>query len=215
MLVAMPVGDRPGTLARSLDSWARVRVPEDGLSFIFALEPGDEQETMYEVVHRYAQTFGWLITVHRNKTRLGSDYNPGHVLELAFRRESWVTFSGDDVSVASDVAEYLAWGRDCYEHDASVLAVCAFEAGGAPVPQFVRRDVEFSPACFGMWADRWSLLRDWDFRPAPGAGWGSYVQQQMAAASRCVLRPWQSRAQQAGRSASFVRQVPSQDYEER
>jgi hypothetical protein len=215
MLIAMPVDNQPGDLAHSLDSWSRVRPPAgESLEFVFAVEP--EADVAPEVIHRYAGTCGWKVEIFQNENRLGPDLNPGHVLEMAFRRSPAVVFAGHSVLVASDVAEYLRWGLEWSEGDAQCLAVCAFEQhGNTSDPSLAHTDFEFSPACFGLWGSRWDRMRNWDFRPSADFHWADYIQQRhLMASGRYVIKPWQSRSQLiAGpRSSSFVADVGPQSY---
>jgi hypothetical protein len=204
VLIAMPVNDRPGTLARVLHSWSRARPPREGLQFIFAVEPDGDPQLMADIIKRYSVTHDWPSEIHFNQRQLGVDGNPPHVIDLAFEHADRMVYSEDDVVVSEDVAEYLSWGLDRYERDGSVLAVCAFELNGQHDPAAVRRDREFRPTCFAMHRNRWEDgIRSWDFEPRPDFGWDNYIQQRhLMTTGRCVIKPVQSRSQHVGWSGT-------------
>lgn len=214
MLIAMPVDSHsPGDLAHSLDSWSRVRPPGgEPLEFIFAVEP--DPDIVPEVINRYAGTFSWKVDIFQNENRLGPDLNPAHVLELAFRRSPQVVFADASAIVSTDVAEYLSWALEWFEHDAQCLAVCTFEEHGTSLnPSLARTDFAFTPACFGMWGNRWDRMRHWDFKATDDFRWTDYVQQRhLMPTGRYVIKPWQSRSQpiRGPRSASFEQEVEPQ-----
>jgi hypothetical protein len=157
-VVAFTANNRPQYMQETADSWNKVRGIEDA-HVIARVEPGNPE------VERIAGTIGGRVTeVFTNPVQYGALSNPFHALETAFSfGYPFAILAEDDSPVADDVLEFFRWAEMRYHDQSSVLLVCAFQhdAQGGPREAVVQQ--RFVPTIWGIWRDRWDLLRkDWD-----------------------------------------------------
>lgn len=159
LVIAMTVNNRPQYLRETLRSWERARGVEHAL-FVFACEPCCQEALEVCEGFRAARR-----EVFRNPQQQGVLRNPWWALTRAFGYgQDFAVLAEEDMVVATDTIEYLAWARGEYRNEPNVLAVSTHSerpAGGDP--RMVRRIPHFSGWVWGTWADRWAKIGpDWD-----------------------------------------------------
>jgi hypothetical protein len=141
-------------LRAALESWAKVRGVREA-TMLFALEPPANNFPAAEFAAFAARSFPGS-SVHVADERLGCLRNTRRAAELALEREDFAVVAEEDLEVADDTLEYLAWARDAYAQDKDVAAVCAHtRASRLKDPAVVARAPWFSPLVWGTWRDRW------------------------------------------------------------
>jgi hypothetical protein len=220
----MPVYNRPHYLTRVLESWRAVRGIGDA-HLIYRCEPGYPE--VVSMVHRNRPAAAHEAIV--NDRQLGNDQNMLAAVADGFATGAgFVIAAEDDVLVAADLLEYMAWAADHYAADKSVLAVTAWQ-GNPPGPLDEVRRVEwfFGGACWGMWRDRWDEVSGrW---PPSGTGYDGYLWDLCQATRRVCIQPAATRCKNIGEyglntgggfesvwaSQQFTPDIAPQSYRER
>ena len=219
-VVAFTAYNRVGYMREVLESWSHVRGIGDA-ELIFRVEPN--QPEMANLCR--SVSFAKSARAIDNPERYGALGNPWYAMDTGFDTGAeFVVLAEDDSIVSTDVLEYFDWAAREYQHDKSILAVCAFwwpESGGDL--RHVNRQHRFAPTIWGTWADRWHevLGPTWDFDYSY-RGWDWNIIQRIMGDRKCLF-PAQSRSQHIGRdggthmtvslfqeyqSKSFVPDVP-------
>ena len=224
-VLAFPVYNRPHYTVPVLESWRDVRGIEDTY-MIYRLEPG--YPDMVELVASERPPAAGEVIV--NDERLGNDQNMRAAVESAFATGTdFVIAAEDDVLVSHDLLEYMLAMRDRYAADGSVLAITAWqESPPGPLGEVQRTPWFFGGACWGMWRDRWDMVKGgW---PPSGNGYDGYLWRLAQAGGLSVIQPAATRCKNIGefgvnsvgacgfestwKSQQFTPGIPPQDYRE-
>jgi hypothetical protein len=233
--VVMTACRRPYYLRRVLESWAGVRGVGDLAVFRVSLDASDRAAEMAEV----AEGALFPVSLVLNLPPLGVSVNPVEAGSAVFRQYPDVDFlvlAEEDLLVASDVLEYMAWGAENFQAAQEVLAVRAHPGEEGRDIRACRLVDGFSPWVWGTWRDRWAavLAPTWDRSystgdaecPAAGFDWNIDKRVMPKRGLRCLV-PEVSRSQNIGEQegvhalpedfastvlASFREYVPPQRY---
>jgi GNT-I family len=223
-VVTFTTSDRIDYATRTLDSWRNVRGVENAL-LMFSCEPFIE---MVDLV-RSADFAETVIDV--NERTLGNEVNSFKALAAGFETGAgFVIQAEDDVLVAADVLEYLAWAAETYADDESVLTVSGYQNAVRGKPDEVFRRQWFTACIWGMWRRSWDQVRErWPGGPTPHS-WDWYLCEQMKATGTVAIEPCVSRGQHIGVTGAhgshpehlaaeweaqrFTPGMPPQDYRE-
>lgn len=169
--IVMTAWKRPYYLAQTLRTWEKVRGVRDVALFRVALEPSERQDEMGKVTADSTLT----LDVRVNPERLGVLVNPVEAIGAVFREHPHVDFvvaAEEDIVVASDVLEYLAWARDEFAGDRGVLLACAHQRKEGLDPAVARFTGDFAPWVWGVWRGRWEKVLEptWDRDYTSGHG---------------------------------------------
>jgi len=224
--VVVPVYDRTHYVTQTLASWRDVRGIGD-TPVIHSCEPG--QPAMVDLIRQQRPPSPGAVLV--NPEQLGNDQNMKAALTAGFATGAdFVIAAEDDVIVSTDLLEYMAWARDTYAADKSVLAVTAFrfEEPG-PLDAVLRTPWFFGGACWGMWRDRWDEMEPgW---PPSWYGYDLYLWTLAKETGRVCIQPAATRCRNIGEHGTnthgeasgfadvwerqqFVAEVPPQSYRE-
>jgi GNT-I family protein len=176
---------RPRYLEESLASWGRVRGVGRLAWFAVALGDSDVKDDQAEVIAQGARVMGLdsRMTVLPDSPAAAAQHGMHRAVgeALAWLHTAMpyaaVILTEEDIEVSSDALEYFLWALSRWEHDQSVLTVCAHDEGGqgwhvpgigargAGRPQDAVRLVDdFNPWCWATWRSRVPfLLERWDW----------------------------------------------------
>lgn len=194
---------RPQYFGPVVQHWTAVRGLDDWTPLV-SLDPSPRQAQMTAI----ADEAGLPVIV--NHHRYGVLHHPWAALERAFttNQADFAVIAEDDVLVAEDILEFFTWAAD-YFAARHILAVSASSYDG-PGTADTQHDVitrsNFSPMCWGTWADRWrNVLRDtWDHNYSSGtsdqpqSGWDWNINLRIMADWR-IAAPLVSRTDHIGR----------------
>lgn len=203
MIVTLTAATRPFYLVKVLESWSAARHIE-AHSFIFNLEPTQQCQANQELIEQFTAPASKTVIV--NEVKQGPLGNPWHSLERAFAANplSPAILAEDDSTVSNDIFEFFEYTFDAYKDQKDILCVCAYNCNWQHWGDFSTDDLviskHFSPTIWGIWPDRWKILRDmWDFDYSwHGWDWriGDYVIPELGYS---VVKPAHSRAQHIGK----------------
>lgn len=157
MIVAFTVScAREKYLRETLDSWTRARGSRE-CKMVFALEPPGSQFPVEAFSEFARRSFPAGVSVHPAPRPLHCLANTRRAMELALQQEDFGAVAEEDLEVADDVLEYLAWASEAYREDKNVVAVCAHaRASQLSDSAAVVRAPWFNPLVWGTWRDRWT-----------------------------------------------------------
>lgn len=229
MIVVFTVSNRPHYLARTLESWSRVR-GAGGVTARFFCEPGCPEAV--EMCLR--ATFFWNTQVVLHECRAGVLVNPWIALSSAFADRDFAVLAEEDLIVSADTLEYFGWASERFEDDGEVLGVCAHSGAESADLAAVHLADGFSPWVWGTWWDRWgaTLSPTWDKDYSSGgagdSGWDWNINKRiMPRNGYKMVMPEVTRSQNIGQYggahalpadfagtqvASFRENVPPQQY---
>ena len=199
MIVAFTVsGQRPHYLARTLESWQRVR---GQIKYLFVAEPGSNRRTLDLI-----EPLGEIIT-----TPARPDSSPPlfratlptrTALEAGQARDGYTVLAEEDFLVSADVIEYMSWARDTYRDDPSVTAVCTTHGFTRPdaQPADVERGKGFRAGVWATWSDR--SLACW--AESGRLPWDLQLRDQIRAEEKYALFPVQARSTHIGETSTLV-----------
>lgn len=175
MAVSMTAHRRPGYLRRALESWSRARGVGDLALFYVSLDASDRVAEMTEVLRN--ASFPVMLKRHYllNFPARGVSVNPVEAGSAVFRDNPDVDFlvlAEEDLLVADDVLEYMAWGAERFRGCPEVLAVRAHPGAEGRDAGACRLSSGFSPWVWGTWRDRWTGILEptWDRDYSTGDG---------------------------------------------
>lgn len=210
-VVVFTAYDRPQYLYQVLKTWEAVRGVQDAL-LIFLAEPADCVQA--EASQRLIASADFAeVSIRVNYRKLGCEVNTATAVESGFAAGAdFVVAAEDDLLVAADVLEYMAWAQEKYADDESVMAVCAAQHD----PPGRLRDVcrtsgWFYPHVWGIWRDRWEKVRaGWPPSYNGVASWDAYLLACMQAADQVVVQPMVTRSSNIGEWGTY-QQGPLKD----
>ena len=222
-VLAFPVYNRPHYVGPALESWRAVRGIGDTY-MVYRLEPG--YPDMVDLVARERPEAAGLLTV--NDHQLGNDQNMLAAVTDGFATGAgFVVAAEDDVVVSHDLLEYMLAMAAQYEHDRTVLAITAWQGEEpGPLDEVQRTPWFYGGACWGMWRDRWDMVKDgW---PPSGVGYDGYLWRLAQAGGLSVIQPAATRCKNIGEVGTctnasfgdtwarqrFTADIPPQDYRE-
>lgn len=167
--------DRPGYLARVLETWEGVR-GLDRWHIVARIEPGQHTDQIRAMFEKFFFVLGLNdVDLVVNKSKLGVLHHPWVGFETLFSRYDFVVRTEDDLLVSSDVLELFEWASKTFTHDQSIATVHGFSLGDGGDLSAMFRSPGFNPLVFGTWRDRWEQLLSptWDhdystFNGTPG-----------------------------------------------
>lgn len=195
-VVTFTTSTRLGYAARTLDSWRQVRGVGDAL-LVFSCEPCEAMVSLVRSV-TFAET-----VVSVNEQTLGNESNSLAAMRAGFAKAAgdpdvFVIQAEDDVLVAADTLEYLAWGAQAYAADESVLTVSGFQNAVRGGPDEVFRRQWFTACVWGMWRRSWDQVKDrWPPGPTPHS-WDWYLCERMKESGQVAIEPCVTRGQHIG-----------------
>lgn len=203
MIVAFTVSClRQKYLRATVDSWARTR--HAGTGFLFCLEPPGTFPVA-DFTGYVQRLFPGRVTVYQNPAVLGCLGNTRQAMDMALKLsdDGFAMVTEEDIEVADDVVEYMAWARDFYRDDPETLAVCAHARSSEVLDHTaVTRTSWFCPLGWGTWADRWNMTLRPAWRPLPGSNnpdsWDTNLQQLMQTTGKLNVFPVRSRSLHIG-----------------
>ncbi len=208
MIVAFTVSClRQKYLRETLRSWAKVRGVQDAV-LVFALEPPEQVFPLADFTQAVQRAFPGA-QVHASRQHLQCLKNTHRALELAFASPGtdFAVVAEEDLEVADDTLEYLAWARDAYAGDENVLAVCAHARGSLlDDPAAAARAPWFSPLVWGTWRDRWEHVISPNWKPGVGTGnpqsWDVNIQLLVRDGGYACVFPARSRVLHRGQAST-------------
>jgi hypothetical protein len=223
---------RPGYLRKTLASWQAARGLDRVRSFTVALGFHEDAFTgQCRVIEdfRHATELGEKVQVKvdSEKARKANGMHRAigeaatHV--LADPGVQFVIFGEEDITVSSDVLEYMSWARAEFAGRGAVVAVCAHSRSGAgwdprqPAGDTdadqaaVRLAQYFNPWVWGTWRNRWERLLEptWDWECNSGgpldSGYDHNIHRRILPEGglSCVV-PDASRSQNIGRHGGWA-----------
>ncbi len=173
--------NRPDLLAKTLDSWEKVRGLEDW-AFVGRVEPSDVARDNRNVFKDFFDRTG--IPFHEiviNPELYGVLHHPWVGFEELFKDFSFVVRAEDDLRVSDDILDYFTWAELTFRRTPEVATIHGYqERPGSTSEGGVEVLPKFNPLVWGTWDTVWAeVMRDtWDhdystFNGSPGhqAGW--------------------------------------------
>lgn len=179
--VVMTAKNRPGYLARSLESWTKARHAYCMSAFVLALGRSPVENEMAGLAVREHRL---PVTVRMDSEQAAASPGVhralGEAIDFALSEPgvNFVVCTEEDVEVSDDVLEYMAWARHLMDRNSELLVACAHNKGGcgwdnlhagpqdADVDQQVARPrAYYNPWCWGISRDSWfKIIRpQWDW----------------------------------------------------
>jgi hypothetical protein len=163
MAVVMTAHRRPYYLRRALDSWAWARGVDDLAVFRVSLDASDKAAEMTQVVGDVPFRADMVL----NDPPYGVSVNPveaGSAVLRDFPDADFLVVAEEDLIVADDVLEYMAWARREFRDAKQVLLACAHPGTEGWDVSACRLSAGFNPWVWGTWRDRWDavLVPTWD-----------------------------------------------------
>lgn len=183
-------------LREAINSWAQVRGVQDAM-LVFALEPL-YNFPLNEFVDFLKRSFkNWRVVT--STEHLGCLRNTRRAMELALGEAEFAAVAEEDLEVATDTLEYLAWAREAYRDDQQVQAVCAHARASKLTDEAaVVRAPWFNPLVWGTWKDRWESFFGPEWGPqedsANPESWDRKVMMSMRDKGTCSVFPVRSRS---------------------
>jgi hypothetical protein len=177
--IAMTVSGRIQYLTTVLESWRRVR-DVDKVPWLFSVEPGTNQAASIEIIQRFLGETGANGEILRHEYRQGVLENPYRCMASMFNAGAdFAILAEEDLVVADDVLEYMAWAAFRFERQARIFTVHGHTHQDGP-DHVVEIGHGFSPWIWGTWRNRWVEVIEptWDhaystYNGTPGnqSGW--------------------------------------------
>lgn len=202
-------------LRAAIDSWASARGSEHA-RFVFCLEPTPTSFSLAEFTQYVEHRFPGRALVYRNTRKLGCPANTRQAIGVAtaLSEEGFGAVAEEDLEVADDTLEYLAWARDCYREDPQVVVVCAHARSSRVAdPAAVVRASWFNPLVWATWKPEWDgfLSREWGTLPGNDLAWDANMQQRVRDAGKLAVFPARSRVVHRGETSTLT-PLPLSEY---
>lgn len=181
---------RPYYFEQTLESWSAVPQLGELRHITIALGRSPREDEQVHLIQKWSLTVKPPVVIKWDSSAAvvspGMHRALGEAMQAEFSQESDLKFlvcSEEDILVSSDVLSYMAWARENFEDDQSVLTVSAHNPLGQGWLQpyddseadqhAVQLYPKFHPWCWGTWRDRWEkhLLPTWDWSGSSGTSW--------------------------------------------
>ena len=175
---------RPYYLEQTLASWERVRGLSEIRKFSILLGASPRVGEARKIIEAFAERVSIPVEVHEDDGTRGPWRTLAEGGSRVFEDDGagFIVIAEEDILVAADVLELLAWGREEFQDNPDVLVVnahsrCGQGWDGPSVtddpdadPAVIRLLPYFNQWGWGTWRDRWEkvLLPDWDYDGTSG-----------------------------------------------
>lgn len=181
---------RPSYFVQTLGSWSAARRLEEFRRVTIALGRSPREDEQEHLIREWDHAIVPPVWTRYDSAAAvvspGMHRALGEAMQAEFENDSSLRFlvcSEEDILVSDDVLDYMAWAREQFEDDETVLTVSAHNPLGQGWHQpyddsdadqeTVRLHPQFHPWCWGTWRDRWEkhLLPGWDWDASSGLSW--------------------------------------------
>lgn len=205
-------------LIAALESWARVRGVQDA-GMIFCIEP-HRSFPLKDFTGWAQRTFRHAV-VASNPEVLGCLKNTRQAFDAAFSLGARLAvMAEEDLVVATDILEYLAWAMETYEDDQEIVTVSGHvkDSQGTDSHAVVRAPW-MSPLVCGTWKDRWENFikpgwkgwsaGPWD-NPDTSQAWDTNLRMMVQENGKASIFPVRSRVLHIGEYSTWMAPATSE-----